>query len=938
MDNQADHSTGSISSSFGRMGDQVDGSMGKISALLKGAAFSGLTAAVPMIAAVGAGAAALGGSFAAAGVGVAGFAAVATTTLGDVFTASTDLAAVQKEIDSATTVEERNKALEKQKEIYAGLSDGQKEALKGLQDFKSFWGDFASGFEDGVVNIFTDSLKVLQSVLEGLKPAIQGTMEGISTLLGKVKESLGTPDMQKFFTWLGETAGPSIVSLGTVFGNVFMGIMNVLMAFTPLTKDVEGGLVSMSEQFLNWSKSIADSKGLQNFIDYVRTNAPIIMGIIGDLVQTLIGIGIAMAPVGEVMLSVLGNVVGWIKENFIPLAKGIMDAFMELYAFLEDIGVIDAVKTVFEGLGDAIKFLGEHMTELLPVALGLAGAFAAFKVLTMINTAMGIFNTLMVAFKAGTLASTIAQWGFNAALLANPFTWIAIAIGAVIAAVFLMWQNWDTVSKWLTESWNWIKSTAETVWNGLMEFFKEWGVVILGALGGPIGILAALIYKYWDEIKAFSIELWNSLKEYLSALWTDICNTASALWDQFKNYMSQLWTDICNTAMSLWNSFKAYMSALWTDICNTAIALWNSFKAYMSQLWSDICNTAIGLWNSFKAYMASLWSDICNTAISAWNSFKSFMSSLWNSISSTAMSVWNGIKSFLSSLWSGIQNIGSTVFNALKTVISTIWEAIKTATSNVWNAIKSMLTNFWTGLSSGASNIFNGIKSVISAIWNAIQSVTSSVWNGIKSVLSGLWNGLSSGASSIFNGMKSTISGVWNSIKSTASSVWEGIKSAITTPIESAKSTVLGIIDKIKSAFSNMKITIPKPKLPKINVGSKKMFSGAGGIPEVSVPTFSLDWFATGGIIKGTNGGTVVGVGENGGDEAILPLSNKTRMKPFAEAVASMMPGRETSGGQSIENNFNIASLVVKEEADIEKIASKLYQMQQRTRRKGGGF
>ncbi|MGH0775295.1 phage tail protein, partial [Bacillus mobilis] len=755
MDNQADHSSGSISNSFGSMNDNISGSMSKISAILKGGGiFSGLAAAVPMIAAVGASAVALGGSFAAAGVGVAGFAAVATSTLGDVFTASTDLAAVQKEIDNATTVEERNKALEKQKEIYAGLSDGQKEALKGLQEFKSFWGEFAGGFEDGVVNIFTDSLKVLQGVLNGLKPAIQGTMEGISTLLGKVKESLGTPDMQKFFTWLGETAGPSIVSLGTVFGNVFMGIMNVLMAFTPLTKDVEGGLVSMSEQFLNWSKSIADSKGLQNFIDYVRTNAPVIMGIVGDLVQTLIGIGIAMAPVGEVMLSVFGNVVSWVKENFIPLAKGIMDAFMELYAFLEDMGVIDAVKTAFEGLGDVIKFLGEHMTTLMPLIVGVGTAFAVFSILTTVTEAWKALNLVMTM---------------------SPFTWIAIAVGALIAAFILLWQNWDTVSKWLSESWNWIKSVAETVWNGLMEFFKEWGVVLLGALAGPIGVLAALIYKYWDEIKAFSIELWNSLKEYLSALWTDICNTASSLWDGFKNYMSNMWNDICNTAMSLWNSFKSYMTNLWNEICNTAIGLWNSFKDYMTNLWNSICSTATNLWNGFKSYLASLWSDICNTAMSAWNGFKAFLAGLWNSISSTATSVWNGIKSFLSSLWSGIQNMGATVFNALKSVISSIWEAIKSVTSNVWNAIKSMLTNFWTGLSTGASNIFNGIKTAVTNVWDGIKSATSNVWN---------------------------------SIKSTTSSVWEGIKTAITSPIEKAKSTVLGIIDKIKDAFSNMKITI----------------------------------------------------------------------------------------------------------------------------------
>ena len=58
----------------------------------------------------------------------------------------------------------------------------------------------------------------------------------------------------------------------------------------------------------------------------------------------------------------------------------------------------------------------------------------------------------------------------------------------------------------------------------------------------------------------------------------------------------------------------------------------------------------------------------------------------------------------------------------------------------------------------------------------------------------------------------------WDSIKATASNVWNNIKTAITRPIESARDTVLNIIQRIKDAFANLKITIPKPKLPHVEV------------------------------------------------------------------------------------------------------------------------
>jgi len=97
-----------------------------------------------------------------------------------------------------------------------------------------------------------------------------------------------------------------------------------------------------------------------------------------------------------------------------------------------------------------------------------------------------------------------------------------------------------------------------------------------------------------------------------------------------------------------------------------------------------------------------------------------------------------------------------------------------------------------------------------------------------------------------------------------------------------------------------MKISIPKPKLPHINVDWKSF--GIGDL-SVKVPSFSIDWYQTGGIFDKPS---IVGLAENG-REAILPLENPVYMAPFADAVWDRM--KQNMKNENVTNNQHTYNL-----------------------------
>lgn len=172
--------------------------------------------------------------------------------------------------------------------------------------------------------------------------------------------------------------------------------------------------------------------------------------------------------------------------------------------------------------------------------------------------------------------------------------------------------------------------------------------------------------------------------------------------------------------------------------------------------------------------------------------------------------------------------------------------------------------------------------------WDEIKAVVIKVAHAIAEKV----EEMKTKAVESFNNLKEGIANKVEAIKSSVAEKFNAIKQKILTPIQNAKDRVKELIDKIRSFF-NFKWSLPKLKMPHLKI------TGEFSISPPSVPKFSVDWYARGGVFDKptlfTSGGRLGGLGEAGA-EAIVPLENNTE---WLDKIADRLSAK-FGGGRNI--------------------------------------
>ena len=272
-------------------------------------------------------------------------------------------------------------------------------------------------------------------------------------------------------------------------------------------------------------------------------------------------IGTGLLPVFNDLLSFAGQLIEpisrWISENqeltktisLVILTVGVLlTAAGSLITVIGGTGLI-ITKTIgiFGAFKSTIKAIPNMLTNIRIMSMyagdGIRAGFKGIGTITK-NAAMGIKNftmgmvnmarqATMTAVRAmpGLIASV---WSFTAALLANPITWIVVGIVALIAALVLLWQNWDSVVSFLQGVWNGFVSGISAGFDWIRNLFNGmpmWLQIAIAAFMPFIGI-PMLIINNWSSITQFFSNLWTGIKDVFttSVQWCKDFLTGTLSW------------------------------------------------------------------------------------------------------------------------------------------------------------------------------------------------------------------------------------------------------------------------------------------------------------------------------------------------------------------------------------------------------------------------
>ncbi|MFJ3705024.1 MULTISPECIES: phage tail tape measure protein [unclassified Streptomyces] len=197
-----------------------------------------------------------------------------------------------------------------------------------------------------------------------------------------------------------------------------------------------------------------------------------------------------------------------------------------------------AMRTLTTGLGEA----------LLPALLLVSGFFAENK--GLMEVLVPVVLGLALAF--GVFAITV--WAVNAALLANPITWIILGIIALIAIVVVLIMYWDEIAKAAGIGWDLVKMAVGMAMDWIsgkiskaMDWISEKWNQAWGWISGKAASAVATVMGYIDTMRQIPVRVgvWvGQMVAWVSGLPGRISRAASGMWDSitrsFKGMVNQL--------------------------------------------------------------------------------------------------------------------------------------------------------------------------------------------------------------------------------------------------------------------------------------------------------------------------------------------------------------------------------------------------------------
>ena len=182
--------------------------------------------------------------------------------------------------------------------------------------------------------------------------------------------------------------------------------------------------------------------------------------------------------------------------------------------------VLDGAAQLGQKYGPALMGIGAAMT----IAGSAASAGATLiKTIGKSAEAASAGADVLAASEDG-MAGSEAAADAAGAPLAVTLGIIVLAVAAVGLAVYEVIKHWSGITHFFKTVWQDVVKLFHEAIHGIVDIIKGWWPLILGIMTGGIGLLPALLVKYWSQIKSDVVSYWNDVVSWFEGIPGDLLN------------------------------------------------------------------------------------------------------------------------------------------------------------------------------------------------------------------------------------------------------------------------------------------------------------------------------------------------------------------------------------------------------------------------------